>query len=406
MATKQSRFVLILLLFMSVFLYQSEGNAQDIPTLRLTLSPQLQQGLEVVYLSDLDIFDQNVAIHFFDLELHNVLQEWENTRLIIRMLQNGVPIATLESDPFILPLPSPTPPPGSPAYSANNIEMVNIKTIPGTDIVLNFRKSVSLPDDEFEKNFLTSGKLERGIYLLQVILENSAWGPEEVKTELRINITNPSLIRLRAPGNETLIQTEFPLFQYESDASNFLVYIYKRINVDDDIETVLSGHPTLEYATSLKQFSYHLTDGDPLEPGATYYWYVKALVYTTGGLEEFTSEVWQFSIDPQGGGGKLDISVLLEELLGNRAEEIAKSLSNYELKTIRVNGNTITLEEFFQLVTTYQEGRFLIKDLEILIAFFDISIPKAFNPLSSPNLSRFPSPVPTSKSFPPTPTFK
>jgi hypothetical protein len=354
-------------LFLSIILLWifNESKAQDIPSVVLRLSPQLELGVQVVYISDLDLLDQGVANYFFDVELWNVRQDWENTRVFINILQNGESIASAETDEFTLVKPDPEPPPGSPSYTANNIDLLNAGIFPGSGMVFDFRISYDLPDENFEDVLFQSGKLERGVYHLQIVLDNPGWGFEEVKAEIRLNIINPSLIYLQAPPNQDVVHTEFPFFQYESDATEFTVYVYKRRNIDDDIETILSGHPTLEYTTSLKQFSYNITDGDPLEPGATYFWYVKALVYTSHGLEDFRSEVWQFTVDTEDGLGRLDIAQLLEPLLGSRAQDIAVQLSNFELKTITLNGRTITLEEFYQVLADYQDSVFGIQDLEL-----------------------------------------
>ena len=366
MSQKHRGFILILLFFTFVFCYKSELNAQETPSIRLRLSPQLQQGLQVVYMSDLDLLDQGVANLVFYLELWNVNLDIEDTRLILRITQDEVPISRIESDPFTLLAPDPLPPPGSPSYIATNVDLLNTGMIPNSSIHLVFHKTVSPPDDNFEEYMAQSGKFERGIYYLEAILENREWGHEEVKAELRLNVTNPSTIFLQSPSNLESIRTEFPLFQFESDASEFIVYVYKKLNPDDDVETVLTGHPTLEYATNLKQFSYNITDGDPLESGATYLWYVKVLVYTTSGLEEFSSNVYQFTVDTEGGSfSKMNITLLLEPLLGNRAETIAKDLSNYDLTSIKLNGKTISLQEFYQILNSYEAGRFDIKDLEL-----------------------------------------
>jgi hypothetical protein len=343
----------------------SRLRAQEFPTIRLSLSPQLMQGLQVVYLSDLDLLDMGVADYVCDVSLYNVSQDWEDTRFILNVLQGSTVITSAETDPFLLPAPDPLPPPGSPSYTANNIELLNMGTFPGSNIHFEFHKTLDIPDDDFETYLFKSGRLERGSYMLQAILDNPAWAYGDVKAELQIHITNPSLIYLQYPRDRDVIGTEYPFFQYESDGTDFVVFVHKRRNPDDDVETVLSGHPTLEYHTPLKQFSYQMTDGDPLEPGATYFWYVKVQVFTSHGLEEFASPVQQFTIDTEAGLAIRDIRLLLEPLLGDQAEEIADDLSGFNLQTIRLNGETITLADFFELIAYYQENPFEIEDLEL-----------------------------------------
>ena len=325
--------------FFCLWLLPRIVGAQEKPTISIELSPRLQAGLEVVYISDLDVLQQGISEHYFDIELYDVLQDWENTRIIIQMERGGAVVASLESDPFTLPVPIPDPPPGSPAYRASNMDLLNTGVIPGTGIMVAFNtRTYDAPTNDFELYAIQSGKLQRGVYLLKAILDNPAFDAP-VEASIRLDITNPSLIRLQFPRNRSTVDTEFPLFQYESDANQFLVNIYKRLNPEDDVETVLSGHPTLEYTTPVKQFSYHITDGDPLESGETYFWVVRALVNTTNGLEEFPSTVGQFSVDTQGGATiQTDLVTLLQPLLGDRVEEIADQLTGYELKTIKWNG--------------------------------------------------------------------
>jgi len=312
----------------------------------------------------LDIFNLGVANPIFDVEIWNVLQDYENTTLRLTLTQNSVSIASIESDPFKLPKPVPTPAPSSPSYRASNIDIVNTHTIPGSGIVFVLQNKVNLPDNDFQKTLAGSGRIERGNYILEFRLDNPAWAPGEVQAELRLEITNPSLIQLQYPGDMDVIQTEFPFFQFESDAMNFSVYVYKRINPDDDVETVLSGHPALEFATNLKQFSYNISDGEPLQSGATYFWYVKAIVHTTSGLEEFSSNVRQFTVNTKGEVyRKINLSLLLEPLLGDQARTMARNLADFDLKTIKVNGKIVSLEELFQIINEYQRGAFDIKDL-------------------------------------------
>ena len=185
---------------------------------------------------------------------------------------------------------------------------------------------------------------------------------------MRLNVINPSLILLQTPGNFAVLDTEFPFFKISSDATQFIYYVYKRINDDDDVETVLSGHPTLEYETSAKEFIYTITDGDPLESGETYFWYVKALVQTSHGLEDFSSNVWQFSINTEiasSGDAQMEqLRNLLGQLFGDQGLEILGQLINYEVKTILYNGESITLEEFIEILQRY--GRNVeISDIQI-----------------------------------------
>ena len=356
---------LIVCLFLCFCLQRATGQTEPkVPWVRIQLGPQLL-GLEVIYISHMDITNRGSSEYFFDLEIYDVEQDWENTTLIIEWIQGDESIVTLESEPFTLPAPDPLPPQGSPSYTASNLDLLNTGIIPGTTILLNFSRSFNPPTDEFEQDVLQSGKLVRGSYNLVARLINPAWNVI-VEHNTPLNITNPSLIQLQQPQNEEVVFTEFPFFHFESDASNFIVSMYKRINPHDDVETILSGHPTMEFETMFERFSYHITGGEPLESGATYFWVVRALVQTTKGVEEFQSDVWQFTIDTEGlEFSDVDIQQLLEPFLGQLAKDIADLLRNYDLKQIKINGQSITLQDFFQYLNDLMGGEFEIQDLVI-----------------------------------------
>ena len=54
---------------------------------------------------------------------------------------------------------------------------------------------------------------------------------------------------------------------------------------------------------------------------------------------------------------------ILIDLLGNRGEEIAKSLSDYNLIAIRVNGETITKKKLYEIIDSYEGEERLISDI-------------------------------------------
>jgi hypothetical protein len=286
-----------------------------------------------------------------------VTPDWPDTRFIFEVELNGNVLAQLISDPFTLPVPDPMPDPGSnqPAYRASNVDLISVGTIPGTGIVLNYsEKEFDLPDEDYERYLATSGRLNRGVYSLRATMVNTAW-TDDALTEMRLHITNPSLIRLMFPLNGEQVTTDFPLFQFESDASNFMVHIYKRLNPEDDVETVLSGHPTLEFETPMKQFSYHVTDGDPLESGATYLWYVDALVYTTNGLESFKSNVWRFTVNTEGRiTERYNAEELLRSLLGDRMARFLDMLADYDIRSILYNGEYISFDDLLEVLQNLQ----------------------------------------------------
>ncbi len=343
-----------------LFLSFSQVPAQDHPALRLTLSPYLQDGVQSIHFSDLDFLEQGIANYIFDLYVLHVLQEWEGVELMIELNQEEENIVRFESSPFTLVVP----PSGGSEYHATNMDLTTSGTFPGSGIHIHWTgKHLSMPDMDFQTYLIKSGRLERGRYILKATMRHALW---ESTSEVKIIITNPSLIRLLSPFDSETVHTEFPLFQYESDASEFLVSLYRKDNEKEDVESVLSGHPIMEYTTSEKQFTYDQSGGEPLQSGQTYYWVVTASVTTTHGNEEYKSEVWEFTVNTESAPGEwLDLTSLLEPLLGDQAESIAKALSGYHLKTIHVNGEEITLQKLYEIIDAYRNKVFDVQDVTI-----------------------------------------
>ncbi|MCK5145708.1 hypothetical protein KAR48_03070 [bacterium] len=340
--------------------------AQDFPDVHIMLSPRLADGLKVVYVSDMDILDNAMAEYFFDMEIYNVLQDWADTKILIKLRQDDFVISESESDLFVLLQPEPPPASGTPAYTASNVDLLNLNMIPGMAGTLSFNShSYDMPDNAFERFFARSGRLERGTYYLEVILDNPAWPMQTVMDIIQIRITNPSIIILQHPQDNTVVNTTFPFFQYDSDAEDFILNIYRRLNDDDDVETVLAGVPVLQYNTTFKQIPYAITNGEALEPGAVYYWFVEAQVPTTAGIDQFRSEVRRFTVNTESVDEVINLQHLLEPLLRERTASIVSQLAGYELKDIKVDGQIITLLEWMEIVDAYLGTAFEVTEIEM-----------------------------------------
>ena len=107
----------------------------------------------------------------------------------------------------------------------------------------------------------------------------------------------------------------------------------------------------------------------PLEFGKTYYWMVRMFSETSSGEETQDSEVWEFSLvnpeqsaDVQNQIVREDILRFLAEILGPRIDEVRASLEGYRLKRIRVNGQTITLNQLYEILNRYKGQSFKIVD--------------------------------------------
>jgi len=307
----------------------------------------------------------------FDVRINNVdlgVPGNENARLILKLFLDDPsnPIATATSDLF--PVVSA---PGM-QYGASNVQLINANMI-GVFTNLNFSTTFDPPDNKFEDEFYGSGKARRGIYFLQIILRVSGYPDSE--TTVRLKITNPSNVQLSTPGSRAGAGSppetnDFPVFTFFSDANEFVLKIYEKLTHHQSVEDVInSGNPICEEPLNVSILDYSIaTTGQPLQIGKTYYWYVDVLVPTTAGTETFRSEVFQYKVT-QGTGstgeGTAVTSILemLRPIVGNQVDNYSKSLTDFELKNIRLNGKPITIYELHQIIDGYDGHLVEVLDL-------------------------------------------
>ncbi len=369
---KQFRILFILLL---IFIVPFQVFSQ--PSISINTTSSLQNA-QVMYFSNFDIFDFGNPQYLFDVTISNITQQWDNTKIILEVEYEGQIVASAESDDFDL-----TKPQNKDYWTASNIDLISNKTFPGStmEILFNTTKLI-LTNKSFENELLGSGKAKSGKYILRGRLENALWSITPTPTEIILSITNPSNIQLSDPGNKAgsgspqEILNEFPVFSFFSDGKEYVLSIYERQSHHSSIEDVInSGNPTfisdpidftvLNYADAS---SYGIAQ--PLQTGSTYYWFVDVLVSTTAGTETFRSEVYQFKVVGMGGNsgeGQAVTSVIemLRPVVGNEADNLSKNLTNFELKTIKINGKTISIYELQQIIESYEGHLLEISELAL-----------------------------------------
>lgn len=359
-------------LLVMLLVFSSFGQAQE-PSLELTL---YRNTFHVMYISDFDFLKQGTANYIFDVYIREVNQDWPNTKLRIEIVKDGLSIATAESNPFLLEKPG-----SKNFYRASNIDLINTGKIEELPILFDLG-NVNSPDDDFQNKVLASGKIPRGDYLLILTLSNDNWTPSSKSVRQPLNIINPSTVQLITPGVKVgsgapeVIQTEFPVYQFNSDATEFTVYIYEKLPHHTSIDDVISSsNPVLEYQTNSPVFTYNNFAGgnpitaQPLQTGSTYFWFVDAEFMTTSGLESIRSEVWQFKIVEPGSGnnqGNLgNLMQQLQQLLGPNASQVLNELSGFNLDKIYFNGSELSMQELMQVIDDYQNENIEILDLTI-----------------------------------------
>ena len=92
------------------------------------------------------------------------------------------------------------------------------------------------------------------------------------------------------------------------------------------------------------------------------------LVQTSAGIETINSEIWEFQlVDPVNLGdqqGAITRNMLIEflrDLIGDKADELAKQLGDYNVKSINVNGQDMSIEDLYLLINEYR-----LKDVEVV----------------------------------------
>lgn len=360
--------IFLILVFILYFPIQSSAQSISIqPT-------ELMKNAQRLYFSNFDLFNIGSAQFLFEVTMSGIAAgnpaDLGNTVIEIELELDGQVVSRATSDPFPTVLSNVT-------YTASNIDLIYNQTFPGSNITISFNTELFSPDDKFEDELYGSGKARRGIYRFRAKLYRNNLLIQDYQTP-SFKITNPSDIQLSSPGNKvgsgfpSEVMTEFPVFAFFSDGTEFIVSVYEKLAHHQSVEDVInSGNAMLiSDPISTPVFNYAAVNGQPLQIGHTYYWFVDVLVPTTAGTEKFRSEVFQFKVvDSNGytpeGTAVASILELLRPIVGSQVDNISKNLSDFELKNIRLNGKPITIYELQQIIDGY-EGH-LVEILDLVV---------------------------------------
>ena len=194
------------------------------------------------------------------------------------------------------------------------------------------------------------------------------------------DITNPYFIQLIAPGTESGsgfkddVYTEFPVFQWNGSGNRYEVVVFEKKFALQSLDNIMNMNPNWR-SGPIESFSAQYPQAGevdeiviPLEFGKTYYWVVRMLIQTSAGEEFEDSEIWEFKLvdpislgDEQNEIARNELIDFLRDLIGEKADELAKQLGNYGVKTINVNGKDITLEDLYQIINEYR-----LKEVEVV----------------------------------------
>ncbi|MEJ2542471.1 MAG: hypothetical protein P8Y99_00215 [Calditrichaceae bacterium] len=332
---------------------------------------------EVIYVADLDIMQLASANEFFEIAISNFEAQSYNCTLTLSFYKDQRLLAKIESTPFTIPAQMGR-------RSANNVELMRddfyLTDDHNIENQIDVHESEIFTDevDNLEEDILSSGKLPIGHYELVGVLTGSQFGTEE--TSDFFDITNPSFVELITPGAEAgsgfkeEVYTEFPVFQWNGNGSQYQVVVFEKKFALQSLDNVLNMTPNWE---SEKMDNYNVQypqagEGGnmviPLEFGKTYYWMIRMFVQTSAGEEVINSEIWEFQLvdpitlgDEQNAIARNMLIEFLRDLIGDKADELAKQLGDYNVKTINVNGQDMSVEDLYLLINEYR-----LKDVEVV----------------------------------------
>ncbi len=346
------------------------------PQLDLQLAPSLELA-QIVYVSDFDFLQQGATQFLFMLTINNIGEPQVFGRLRFEIVRNNDVLAAAETQDFTLPADR--------SFSASNIEMSNGYIIPGTTTEIKFNQGeTTLPSDDFEKEVFESGKLPKGNYRFIVKFRYNNGVSEAAAPTQSLFIFNPTYIQPITPGTVAgngyleILYTQFPTFQFESDfdptntAEPFHVQIFKKLEQHGSIDEALTSTPHFDEWIHQTVFPYPASAALPLDPGV-YLWRVQLELLSTSGTEIVESPVFAFRVDDPSKMGELsdegvqnDILQILIDSIGDRGRTIAQSLNDFTLKEIRVNGETITKKQFYEVIDSYEGQERIIKEIILM----------------------------------------
>ncbi|GAB4174906.1 MAG: hypothetical protein Kow00108_09950 [Calditrichia bacterium] len=338
---------------------------------------------ESFYVGDLDFIQRNSNNFIFSLEVRNNgpdVQGSFNIRVIYQGLSGPVELVRAVTN-------SVTVPQGA-NWVISNVDLNRGYPLPGTeeeleivDYSLNFDRLNFIEDYVLRTNKLPSGKYDFTVSFNTV--------DDVIPTNNTIIIRNPSYVQLSFPGNDisnpepTSLPTIAPIFQWNSDASLFDLFIYEVLPTDESANDVFSHEPyAIIRDLTTQNFQYPITPGvltgngtsegsvRPLERGKHYAWYVEAKISTgvEGQFEKIKSQVYHFKINSFR-SNQLDnekIFIALQLLLGKSYDEIISQFKGYSPgDKILLNGKKITSEELIKLANMAQDGNLIIEDVYI-----------------------------------------
>jgi hypothetical protein len=362
-----SRAAFLLAAAMVVFLVPAGPAGAQCPGVTVTLD----HSIEVFRVGDFDPSDTHFHPLIFTAQMCNNLSEPRQVKLglVIDSDTQGV-LGTGETMPFDL---------------APGVITINNRDLTEASGIYELEDYHVMPEaDELEDLILQLGYLPEGTYCFHLTMEPAGDGPydfEPITVEDCLTVTNPVNLELLQPGAPfggacPYVLTAHPQFQWSSRASRWQIRIAMVEPGDGSGEDVMENVPVYEAelgptdvfgggATGIISWNYP-SAGEDLIRGQSYGWQVIALVETSGGTEEYPSEVFCFQYwNPEDQGAEEILDVLsrimpeLLDLLGPGLEGLTPT------GTILVDGREVDLATLEGIVNGIASGRLRILETRI-----------------------------------------
>jgi len=187
-------------------------------------------------------------------------------------------------------------------------------------------------------------------------------------------ITNPFNLQLvspaGAPSTPAVLLSTTPVFAWSSQATQFLLKVCDRTSPDMDPQSVMQGRPLYEtdFGTPLsgQSFAYPTSGVLPLEPGHIYYWQVRALVQTSGGMQEYPSEIGAFTIAQITTQQDQRLVLALQRILGVSNQGILSQLAGFQSNgRIVLDGMEVSIEKLEEVALLFEQGAYRIRSVRI-----------------------------------------
>ncbi|MCF7805788.1 MAG: hypothetical protein K9N46_13580 [Candidatus Marinimicrobia bacterium] len=232
--------------------------------------------------------------------------------------------------------------------------------------------------DELVNSILAMPMVPPGVYTFRYTIHTNQGNVSDV---ISIEFASRPSVQLVAPANEAVIQTTYPVFQWESSgATRNCNYGIRICEFDPEkhssLEEALNDESNLPFPdngeyfelSSATSFQYPLTGAKEIEEGRQYVWQIQKYCETTRGMETVESEIFKFAV----GGEQVDpVSLALQSVLGQDMFDqyfgVGGELAGYSADpgNIMVDGEVVSMSELMELSTQFSTGQHTIISVQV-----------------------------------------